>query len=49
MKNYLIGFVIGYLLCAYSFGGSEGMAIVIEEAFTQISMWISEFKQSIDG
>lgn len=49
MKNLAIGFVVGYLLCTYQFGGTEGLAEIIGQAFTQISVWISEFKQSING
>jgi|TARA_R110000803_G_scaffold33276_2_gene72926 hypothetical protein len=47
MKNLAIGFVIGYLLCTYQLGGTEAMAEIIGKAFTQISVWITEFKQSI--
>ena len=47
MKNYIIGFVIGYLFCAYTFGGTEAIANVIGQAFNQIGTWISQIRESI--
>jgi hypothetical protein len=47
MKNLLIGFVLGYLVCSYMFGGNEAIANVIGQAFNQIGTWISQIKESI--
>ena len=47
MKNILIGFVLGYLVCSYMFGGNEAIANVIGQTFDQIGTWISQIKESI--
>jgi len=41
MKNLAIGFIVGYLVCVYMYGGAEAVVTFVEETFTQISEWAS--------
>tara|TARA_B100000780_G_scaffold247687_1_gene192726 strand:+ start:1456 stop:1602 length:147 start_codon:yes stop_codon:yes gene_type:complete len=47
MKNLIIGFVIGYLLCSYLTGGTIAMADVLGSSFDQIKVWIDQIQQNI--
>jgi|TARA_B110000977_G_scaffold192036_1_gene264991 hypothetical protein len=47
MKNLIIGFIIGYLFCSYSVGGTEAIADVLGASFTQVKTWIFQIQQNI--
>jgi|TARA_R110000751_G_scaffold212716_2_gene316290 hypothetical protein len=45
MKNLIIGFVIGYLVCTFISGGADAVGGVVEQSFSQISIW---WNQAVD-
>jgi|TARA_R110000782_G_scaffold11183_6_gene34313 hypothetical protein len=42
MKNLAIGFVIGYLVCTFIFGGAGAVGNLVEQSFSQVSIWWSQ-------
>ena len=42
MKNLAIGFVIGYLVCTFIFGGAGAVGSLVEQSFGQVSIWWSQ-------
>jgi hypothetical protein len=39
MKNLAIGFVVGYLLCTFMYGGAGAVGDVVTAGVTQLSIW----------
>jgi len=42
MKNLAIGFIIGYLVCTFIYGGAGAVGGVVEQSFAQLSIWWSQ-------
>jgi hypothetical protein len=39
MKNLAIGFVVGYLVCTFMYGGAGAVGDVVSASVTQLSVW----------
>ena len=42
MKNLARGFIIGYLVCTFIYGGAGAVGGVVEQSFAQLSIWWSQ-------
>ena len=42
MKNLAIGFVVGYLVCTFVYGVACAVGGLVEQSFTQVSIWWSQ-------
>lgn len=45
MKNLVVGFVIGYLVCTFVLGGAGAVGNLVEESFSQVTVW---YNQAVD-
>ena len=39
MKNLIIGFIVGYLVCTFVLQGSSGVGVIITHSFETIQSW----------
>ena len=39
MKNLVIGFIAGYLVCTFMYGGASAVGDVVSASVTQLSVW----------
>mgnify|MGYP001033766938 FL=1 len=50
MKNLAIGFIAGYLVCTFMYGGASAVGDVVSASVTQLSVWwdqiVEAFNQS---